>query len=162
MNAQELLQHYAQVRARLMNPPNGIKPPKLRLVVKNDKPRLPHKLDKVRYTHPIGPELPSKLQLDGVEIVTPTAKAILFEVARKHGLSPVELVGNRRQKNIIAARFEAIVRIADEKPDWSLVQIGNFFNRDHTTVLHAIRKVKGTERDGRKITSTYKQYGGQP
>jgi hypothetical protein len=40
----------------------------------------------------------------------------------------------------VAARFEAIVAVAQVRYAWSLPQLGRFFgDRDHTTILHAIR-----------------------
>lgn len=160
MNAQELLEHYARVRARLNNPPNAVVKPALRLVIDPNKPRSKHRSDSICYAYPIGPVIPEFE--DRIRVKSVSAKEIIFEVAHKHGISPIEIFGDRRCKHIIDARHEAIARVSEEKSEWSLTQIGRFFNRDHTTIIHAIRKVKGTERDGRKIGSKSKTFGGAP
>ena len=71
-----------------------------------------------------------------------TAKEILHRVASRHNLSVDTLLGPRRQKHIVAARHEAIFLIAEET-QLSLPQIGMVCGkRDHTTILHALRKWK--------------------
>lgn len=65
---------------------------------------------------------------------------IIAEVAQKHGVSYDELISDRRQKRMIAPRFEAYWRCARETPA-SYPQIGRAFgNRDHTTILHGVRR----------------------
>lgn len=66
-------------------------------------------------------------------------KKIIAETAEKHGIT-VDALMNRGRKTF-AARAEAIVRVRQERK-LSLSQIGNIFNRDHTTVLNAIRRHK--------------------
>lgn len=73
---------------------------------------------------------------------------IVREVAERHGLRPHDLTGPHRWKSYVAARFEAIWLIYQERwPDgrrvYSLPQIGRHFNRDHTSVLNAIRRYEG-------------------
>jgi hypothetical protein len=69
-----------------------------------------------------------------------TAKEILRNVASKHNLSVEVMLSHRRQKHIVRARHEAIFLIAEETA-LSLPQIGNICGkRDHTTILHALRK----------------------
>jgi hypothetical protein len=68
------------------------------------------------------------------------AKEILHRVASRHNLSVDTLLGHRRQKHIVRARHEAMFLIAEET-QLSLPQIGMICGkRDHTTVLHALRK----------------------
>jgi hypothetical protein len=71
----------------------------------------------------------------------PLVKDIIRRVALRHGL-PIGLIkGNRRSKHIVAARHEAIVEAALARPDMSLPELGRQFGgRDHTTILHALRK----------------------
>ena len=67
-------------------------------------------------------------------------KAILFEVCNKHGLTVHELVGPQRSYPIVAARHEAMWRMTKET-QMSLPQIGRRLGgRDHTTVIHGVRK----------------------
>ena len=78
--------------------------------------------------------------------IAPSAK-IIKEVAEKHKVSAGEIKGPRRNRYILAARFEAILRIHRELPHLSLPQIGRIFNRDHTTILYVIRKYGAQTRD---------------
>lgn len=65
---------------------------------------------------------------------------IIKAVAAKHGLTVAQIKGHGRQKALTAARHEAISRVYAARPDLSLPQIGRIFHRDHTTILHAVRK----------------------
>ena len=71
-----------------------------------------------------------------------SVREIIAHVAALHCLKAGDLVGPRRMKHIIEARHEAIRIVADLRPDLSLPQIGRVFNKDHTTILHALRKTK--------------------
>lgn len=76
---------------------------------------------------------------------------IAIEVAARYGLPLGELTGPARHKSVCAARFEAMHLIYQERwPNgrrvYSLPQIGKFFNRDHTTVLNALKRYR--ERSG--------------
>jgi chromosomal replication initiator protein len=58
-----------------------------------------------------------------------------------------DILGPNRRPPIATARHEAVwrVRLAT---GWSLPRLGRFFKRDHTTVLHSIRKMnKRSARD---------------
>jgi hypothetical protein len=52
-----------------------------------------------------------------------------------------DILGRNRRPPIAAARHEAVwrVRLAT---GWSLPRLGRFFKRDHTTVLHSLRKME--------------------
>lgn len=67
--------------------------------------------------------------------------AIKAEVARRYGVTVDEIEGDRRTKRISQARHIAIY-LARELTDSSYPAIGRAFGRrDHTTVMHACRKV---------------------
>lgn len=76
----------------------------------------------------------NSLQPRGVGLGHQIAQA----VARAHKLTMKDLTGGRRSRNIAWARQEAMWHIK-EHTKLSLPQIGRMFNRDHTTVLHALR-----------------------
>lgn len=79
--------------------------------------------------------------LAAVEISAPVrVRRIILEVARETGISTKLILGDRRKAEIVAARFAAIKRVADET-GWSLPRIGVVFNRDHTSILHCLRKM---------------------
>jgi len=67
----------------------------------------------------------------------------LIEITRQEAAScSVRLsavLGRGRTKGVVEARTRAIIRIRAELP-LSLAEIGVFFRRDHTTILHALNK----------------------
>jgi hypothetical protein len=69
-------------------------------------------------------------------------RLIAREVAQKHKVRVSDLLSNRRFKDIVTARHEAFWRCREETA-MSLTQIGLRFNKDHTTVLHGIRRYEG-------------------
>ena len=76
------------------------------------------------------------------------SKQIIASVAEEHGVTVAEIIGPRRNAWIVKARWEAIKRVSLET-GWSLPRIGRCFgNRDHTTVLHALRKMGVDYRSG--------------
>jgi hypothetical protein len=67
-------------------------------------------------------------------------KQLVAAIAKRHNVTFQDIMGPCRRAKIVAARFEAIVAVAQIRYTWSLPQIGRFFgDRDHTTILHAIR-----------------------
>jgi hypothetical protein len=133
----------AERRNRLLNPPNAktelpqerVKPPEFARPV-------------TCYFQPIGPQVPFKIAADAMPAVAEDpfegkrrAKNILKDVADRHRVLVGDILGPRRMGEIVRARFEAMNLVAIAFPHWSLPELGRFFGgRDHTTVLHAIRK----------------------
>ena len=71
----------------------------------------------------------------------PSCAAIIEFNARKHGLTVDDIKGNSRFRNVVAARYDAIVDLHLKRPDLSLPEMGRLIGgRDHTTILHALRK----------------------
>lgn len=67
-------------------------------------------------------------------------RLILAAVAFKHGVSVNDLKAKRRDKIAARARHEAMWRVK-KKTLFSFPKIGRVFGgRDHTTVLHGVRK----------------------
>lgn len=70
----------------------------------------------------------------------PRWKVIATEVAAKHKVRFSDMLSIRRTRAAVAARQEAFWRCREET-SMSLPQIGRMFGgRDHTTVMHGIRK----------------------
>lgn len=68
-----------------------------------------------------------------------TWRQILNEVAMSHNISAQDIISERRQRNIVAARHEYIWRLRHETP-MSMEAIGRRCGgRDHATVRHAIQ-----------------------
>lgn len=70
-----------------------------------------------------------------------TMRSIVADVARKYGLTVEALRGPSRIRSVSWPRQEAMWRMINTKR-YSLPQVGRFFNRDHTTVLHGWRQVE--------------------
>ncbi|QGY05555.1 hypothetical protein MMSR116_29410 [Methylobacterium mesophilicum SR1.6/6] len=70
-------------------------------------------------------------------------KRIITRVAEAFGFTYADVVGDRRTAAIMRARWAAIAAVREAHPDWSLPRLGRAFGgRDHTTMLHAIRKME--------------------
>jgi len=68
----------------------------------------------------------------------------LAAVAASHGVSPADVLGPVRVRYLVHARQELAWRMrnardAHGRPRFSMPQIGAWMNRDHTTILHAVR-----------------------
>jgi hypothetical protein len=68
-------------------------------------------------------------------------KHIIERVARTHGMLPAHITGDQRAKPFVRARYAAIAEVRRIYPEKSLPWLGRQFNRDHTTILHALRKM---------------------
>lgn len=71
-----------------------------------------------------------------------TAAVIQHRVAVAYGLDLRMLLSERRARHLARPRQVAMWLCARLLPGLSLPQIGRAFRRDHTTVLHAIRKIE--------------------
>ncbi|QEL14525.1 DnaA/Hda family protein [Limnoglobus roseus] len=71
----------------------------------------------------------------------PAVADIVAAVAASFGVSPKELLGTSRLKTVMLARQTAIY-LARTASKLSLPAVGREFGRDHSTVLHAVRKVE--------------------
>lgn len=74
-----------------------------------------------------------------------TMREIAAEVAGAHGVPLKRLLSPSRFTPVVRARWEAMARIRavqwpDGRPRYTLPQIGRFLGRDHTTVIHGIRR----------------------
>ena len=68
-------------------------------------------------------------------------RRVLAVVAEEFATSAPQILSARRDRGIILAR-QALCYILREKLNWTLGEIGHFVNRDHTTVLHAVRRAR--------------------
>lgn len=69
-------------------------------------------------------------------------RSIVERVGTFHDISFDAIVGPRRDRKTVAARYDAIKAVHSVRPDLTLQKIGWHFNRDHTSVLHALGRVK--------------------
>ncbi|WP_229826074.1 chromosomal replication initiator protein DnaA [Nocardiopsis terrae] len=84
------------------------------------------------------------------EVPEITASAIMSQTAAYFGLSLEDLCGTSRSRVLVTARQIAMY-LCRELTDLSLPKIGQQFGRDHTTVMHADRKVRALMAERRSI-----------
>ena len=79
--------------------------------------------------------------MTAAKICTPrVCTRIINEVCHEHGITRDELISPRRTLHLARIRQLAMWRC--RQAGGSLPEIGRWFgNRDHTTVLHAVRKI---------------------
>lgn len=65
---------------------------------------------------------------------------VIDAVSKSTGVTVAEIIGPRRDRHIVRARFAAMA-IARDYLGLSYPQIGREFNRDHTSVINAMRRV---------------------
>lgn len=74
--------------------------------------------------------------------INPTPQLIIHEICAFYRVEEHQLLGKSRQAEIVAARQAAMYLIRN-MTGMSLEQIGDrVFSRDHTTVLHSVRKIE--------------------
>jgi len=115
----ELAGRYAGARKRL----GMIAPPKAKVAVKPRAPRIPE----------------SALAPWPEHEPIPSYRTILREVAAKHNTTVAAIIGGSHARSIMPARRQAAARMYLEL-GMSLTSIGERMNRDHTTILHMLRK----------------------
>lgn len=86
------------------------------------------------------------------EKVARSPRRIIARVAENHGISAADITGPSRKAAIVHARWEAIAAVAAEHRRLTLPALGRIFgDRDHTSILHALRKTYG--KDYRHLTA---------
>jgi chromosomal replication initiation ATPase DnaA len=70
------------------------------------------------------------------------ARAAVAAVSSRTGVPVEEIFGRKRIPAVASARHEAIWRVR-RVTNWSLPRVGRYFaERDHTTILHSIRRME--------------------
>src|SRR5262249_7232705 len=74
----------------------------------------------------------------------------IAQVTADHFNVSVDLMRGKRRTNTIALPRQVAMYLARQRTSLSLSDVGAWFKRDHTTVLHACTKIdRMRERDGR-------------
>jgi chromosomal replication initiator protein len=68
------------------------------------------------------------------------ATAIVEAAAHGFGVTVSEILGDGRSRNLNPPRICAMAAVR-QRTGWSWAQMGRFFNRDHTTVMHHVAHV---------------------
>jgi hypothetical protein len=137
----ELCTHYAQVRKRLREGPPK-KPPE---PVKEPEPeKIPDFVLYVNKMPLVRTLVYSKRDFVVIENEAPAPRKsfqdVLKEVSHETGIAARMLIGNRRHRYLCEARQMFFYRVAIECPHLSIADIGRRAGRDHTTVLHGLKR----------------------
>lgn len=68
-------------------------------------------------------------------------KSIILSEIAGSGVSYEEIRGSHRVEEIRKMRWRCIARIRQLRPDAGYSQIGRAINKDHATVIHALKKM---------------------
>lgn len=74
------------------------------------------------------------------------AREIIRDVCRRHNVNYDAMLSPARARRIAWPRQEAFWRL-DAAGKWSTTKIGQFFGRDHTTVIHGVRAYQARRSD---------------
>jgi hypothetical protein len=69
--------------------------------------------------------------------IQPRAR-IIETAAHAFGVTYEDMIGRRRDRPVVHARWAAILVIREQWPTFSLTQIGKMLGRDHSTICHAV------------------------
>lgn len=69
-----------------------------------------------------------------------TMMDIIMETAEEFGVSRAAVLGASRAANSVRPRFAAIWLIREKLSERTLTEIGRKFNRDHTSIMHAVTR----------------------
>lgn len=73
--------------------------------------------------------------------VNPTPEIIVQEVTKYYNISSDKIMSKNKTKDTVEARQVAMYLVR-ELTNYSLPETGKYFQRDHTTVMHAISKIE--------------------
>lgn len=143
--------HYAGVKARLYG---------RKRLVRRVVPTLPiqggRSLDEVT-------ELPVAVTPTPLNMLAyPSWRFLVAYAAAKHGVDREYIVGPRRAYAIVAASDEAIYLSRTHVPGLGLTRLGIYFQRDHTSVLQAVRRYIARKGSGRLSPLSTEFTGSQP
>lgn len=148
--ASSLIAHYSEVRQRLRNLPPPPPERQRKLVAIRPQPHRPDYVPPAQRLPTVVITEETKQRVHDILVIAQENRAepldtghwmdIVREVCAKHCLTKSELMSDRRARNLVAARHEAMYRMSKETT-MSLPAIGRRMgHKDHTTVLHGIRR----------------------
>ena len=78
-------------------------------------------------------------------------------VAEQYDITPADITGNKRNSKIVYPRQIAMY-LCHEMLDMPLTQIGTYLGkRDHTTIIHGIKKIEEELKNSPQTQSTLKK-----
>ena len=81
-----------------------------------------------------------------MNLLEPTPEVVVEAVATAVGVDVEDILGEGRTTSVARARRLAMA-VARWTTGWSYPEIGRFFGRDHSSVIHAVNRVERDERD---------------
>ncbi|UOF77926.1 dnaa protein helix-turn-helix [Caudoviricetes sp.] len=143
--AEELIAHYAAVRARIRRTKPGPVPVLVTL------PRPPKPLEPAPVSRPKAPnmDLPTFLaQIKSRQLPASPANAIRLAALldRREGFEEGTVIGKGRKYQIASVRFEFYWHLIHTF-GWAYAQAGRNIGRDHTSILHGTAKYESILRD---------------
>lgn len=85
------------------------------------------------------------------------ARRIIQRVAESYGFTLGEMLARGRSPAVVWARWAAVADVATFFPLATLTELGRWFNRNHSTILHALRCL-GIEHQGHKLLAVGRGY----
>lgn len=71
------------------------------------------------------------------------AKQIIAEVLEDYpGITIADILSQRRRRDLVQARHACMKAVHERRPDMSFPQLGRVFSRDHSSILHALGRLK--------------------
>jgi hypothetical protein len=83
-------------------------------------------------------------------------KSLIAKAAQDNGVSYDAVMSRARPRDVCRARFAAITAVASAYPDMSFPRLGRIFNRDHSSIVHALMVSGVPPRSGR--VEQYKKF----
>jgi hypothetical protein len=76
-------------------------------------------------------------------------KHLIATAAAANGVTYEAIMSRARPRDVCRARFDAIAAVSAAYPDMSFPRIGKIFNRDHSSIVHALMMRGVQPRSGR-------------
>jgi chromosomal replication initiation ATPase DnaA len=76
-------------------------------------------------------------------------KHLIATAAAANGVTYEAIMSRARPRDVCRARFDAIAAVSSAYPDMSFPRIGKIFNRDHSSIVHALMMRGVQPRSGR-------------
>jgi hypothetical protein len=83
-------------------------------------------------------------------------KSLIANAAKVNGVTYEAIMSRARPRDVCRARFAAITAVAAAYPDMSFPRLGRIFNRDHSSIVHALMVSGVPPRSGR--VEQYKKF----
>lgn len=148
-DAAAMMRHYREIQARTWAPRTIQAPPRPRPADLVATPSAAQAPSAPEAETALEPSAPRPLRLAPGAFIGDLRKwgpqrkvalRIIAQVAACHGITVEEILGPSRKMAIITARQDAMVEVFLARPDLSFPMIGRIFHRDHSTVVHTVKR----------------------